>query len=122
MLAEFDVFLIERRIEHVIDAALPRRWIIDVDGALNFIEIDALNDAGKAQAMVAVEMGKGNVLNRRRSNVGISHLALCSFARIEENALGFPAQKIAVVIAIARRDLSSRSENDEFFHSCDVAI
>lgn len=83
---------------------------------LHLVEVDPLNDPGQSEAMIAVKMRQCNVTDRRCAHVGIRHLALRSFAGVEQNAVILPTQKIAVMIALSRRNLSCRAENDEFFH------
>ena len=49
----------------------------------------------------------------RGGNVSVKHLPLCAFARIKEKTFRVPTQKIAVMIALARRNLARRAERDE---------
>jgi hypothetical protein len=95
-----------------IDAA--RRWSqvlplgcreVETDGVGDPVEGEPLDDAGEAEAVVAVEVRDEDARDRRRGGTDERHLALCSFAGVEQEALVVPAEQVAVDVARSRRDL-----------------
>jgi hypothetical protein len=63
--------------------------------------------------MVAVKMRDKDFRDARGRDVGEDHLPLRALARVEQKSLAVPAQKIPVVIALARRHLAARPERDK---------
>lgn len=80
------------------------------------VEGQARQDAGKAIAMVAVDMGDADARDLRGGNIRPDHLALRAVSRVEQDALIVPTEEVAVVVACARRDLGGGTENHEFAH------
>jgi hypothetical protein len=78
------------------------------------VEGEALEDAREAEAVVAVEVGDEDPVDGAGGQLAEGHLALGSFAGVEEEALVVPAQEIAVVVAAAGRNLGRRPEGQEF--------
>ena len=85
-----------------------------MDRMRRLVEAQALNDTGKPESVIAVEMRDGEVRYLRRRNVRIRHLALRPLAWIKENARLVPAEEITIVIAFAGRNLRRRTQDDEF--------
>ena len=73
-----------------------------------------LVDAGKAKAVVAVEVGDADAGDVARSGARPEELPLAAVAGVEEEALAVPPQQIAVVVALARGNLAGRSQDDQF--------
>ena len=80
---------------------------------LDPVEGQPLEDAGQAEAVVAVEMGDADAGDGRRSHAGQQHLPLGALARVEQHALGVPPQQVAVVVAVAGGGLAGRPEHHE---------
>ena len=93
---------------------LPRAARVDQgDGAVDAVQGHALQHAGQAQAVVAVGVGDADSGDRRGRYAGQDHLALRALARVEQDALGVPAQQVAVVVARAGRDLGRGPEHHQ---------
>lgn len=108
------VVLKERSMRHGVVEALSRCGEIDVDIVRAFVEAEALDDAGQAEAVVAVEMRDCDMRDLRGADVCVSHLSLCAFAGVEEYAVIVPFEEIAVVISLACRHLRGSAKYDEF--------
>src|SRR5205807_334289 len=85
----------------------------DVDRMGHPVEGQALEDAGEAEAMVAVEVGDADAGDGRRRHAGQEQLALGALAGVEQHSFGVPAQEVAVVVAVAGGGLAGRPQHDE---------
>ena len=99
------------------DAVVAAKVIAALDGGLQSIlcvgETLAQREAGEAEAVVAVKVRDEDPVDRARREVGVRHLPLRAFARVEEKALVVPADEVPVVVAVARRNLAASPERDQ---------
>ena len=77
----------------------PDAGIVRVHRVRHPVEGEPLDDAGQAEAVVAVEVGEADPGDVVARDAGEQHLALGALARVEEDALAVPAQQVAVVVA-----------------------
>ena len=87
--------------------------IVHADLVRNAVERDALDQPGEPQAVVPVEVRDQDVVNAGSANTGHDHLALGPFPGIEEQTAPVPPNEVAVVVAVACRDLTGGSEDDQ---------
>ncbi len=106
----------DRRVTEPVEVLLTGSGIADVDGVRRRVERTALHDAGKPEAVVAVEVRHADRSDVGRRHVRDRHLPLGALPRIEEHAGGVEAKEVAVVVAVARRDLRRRAEHHYFAH------
>ena len=85
-------------------------------GMLHVVERQPLHDTRYAEAVVAVEVGDAEPGDRGRRHPGVQHLPLRALPRIEEEALGIPAQEVAVLVALSRRHLTAGAQHNQFTH------
>ena len=78
------------------------------------VQGNALDHARQAQGVVAVKMRNQNVLNLGSGQPRKDHLALGALARIEEEPVGIPAQKIGIMITVSGGNLAGGAQNHQF--------
>jgi len=108
-----DVVIDARAAEAVVVLA-PRAREVDLDLVGDAVEADALGDAGQAEAVVAVEVRDADLRDLGHGALGIDHLPLCSFTRIEQEPVLVPPQQVAVVVPVTGGDLTGGPEGDDF--------
>ena len=69
------------------------------------------------KAVIAVNVRQAYARDLVRGHPCMNHLALCSLARVKEEALTVPSQEVAIVVPGARGHLGGRAEDNEFPHS-----
>jgi hypothetical protein len=80
------------------------------------VEGEALDDAGKPETVVAVEVGDADHRDGRDGDAGPGQLALGPFAGVEKDAVFVPAQEVPVRVPSPRRHLAGGPEHDELSH------
>jgi hypothetical protein len=75
---------------------------------------DALDHAGHAEAVVAVEVGDAQPVDAVHRHPGVQHLPLGPLAGIEQETGPVPAQQVPVVVAQAGGNRARGAEDDEF--------
>ena len=103
----------ERNVPDAVEDGCSGSRVGDLDGAGHPIKRHPLEDAGQAQAVVAVEVGDADPGDLVRGHAGEQHLALGALARIEQQALIVPAQEVPVLVAGARGRLTRGAEDDQ---------
>src|SRR5262249_37877098 len=85
------------------------------DGVLDAVQRQALDDAGQPEAVVAVEVGDGDVRDLAGGQPCQRHLPLRALAGVEHDAQLIPLQEERVVVALTRGHLTGGPEE------CDTA-
>src|ERR1700676_172321 len=86
------------------------------------VQRETLQDPGKTQAVVTVEVGYADVADRPRGAAGQQHLALGALSRVDEDGSPVPPQEVPIVVPIPGRSLAGRSEHDQpaCWHECSL--
>lgn len=109
-----DILLPCRGVTQTIEVLLTAGWIVDRYGQASLIECHPQDHAGQAETVVAVEMGDADPRDNSGGDTGERELALGALTRIEQHAFTVPAQQVPVVVALPRRRLAGRPQDDEF--------
>jgi hypothetical protein len=103
----------QRNVPHAVEEVHAGSRVGDLDRIRDLVQGHPLQDAGQAQAVIAVEVGDADPGDLVRGDAGEQHLALGPLARVEQQSLVVPAQEVPVVIAGARGRLARGTEDDK---------
>ena len=100
-------------VPQVVPPQRPRRREVRRHRVRDAVQRHAGEHAGHAEAVVAVEVGQADPGDRAARHAGQQQLPLGALAGVEQEALGVPAQQVAVVVAGAGGRLAGRAQHHQ---------